>query len=339
MVRCPEALRGQLESALNFLRKGKLRLDWLEFSVEVDGEAAEAVAELLNRYSPGGVAIETRLDCFEDELPPAATFPRVVVKTYLPLDETADQVRRRLEEGLWHLRQIQPLPEPVVRVLAEEDWAEAWKKHYSRLRVGQRTVIVPAWEEYAPAPDEVVIRLEPGMAFGTGLHPTTRLCLQALERIVWPGCSVLDVGTGSGVLAIAAAKQGAQSVLALDADPVAVAVAGENVARNQVAEVVRVVHGTLPGGAEVNWLWTVDHPPELVESGQFDLVLINILASAIIQMAPALAARLAPGGWLIGAGLIESQAPEVVDSLARQGLQVVEQLREQDWVALLARRG
>ncbi|MGQ9598129.1 MAG: 50S ribosomal protein L11 methyltransferase [Anaerolineae bacterium] len=313
-------------------------MDWLEFSVEVDGETAEAVAELLNRYSSGRVALETRLDCYEDELPPAAALPRVVVKTYLPLDEKAEQVCRRLEEGLWHMNQIQPLPEPVVRVLAEEDWAQAWRKHYSLLRVGQRTVIVPAWEVYTPAPHEVVIWLEPGMAFGTGLHPTTRLCLQALERTVSPGCTVLDVGTGSGVLAIAAAKQGARSVLALDADPTAVAVAEENVAQNQVAEVVRVLHGTLPGGTDVNWIWTVDHPPELLESGQFDLVVINILASAIIHMAPALAARLAPGGWLIAAGLVESQMPEVVRNLAMQGLQVIEHLREQDWVALLARR-
>ena len=175
------------------------------------------------------------MDCFEYELAAAPPPSTVIVKTYLPLDGTAGEAQRRLEEGLWHLGQIYPIPDPVIRELAEEDWAEAWKQQYHLLRVGRRIVIVPAWEAYAPAPGEVVIRLEPGMAFGTGLHPTTRLCLEALEAHLAPGCTVLDVGTGSGVLAIAAAKLGARSVLALDADPVAVSVARENVALNGVA--------------------------------------------------------------------------------------------------------
>lgn len=314
-------------------------MNWLEISVETDGEAAEAVAQLFGQHGQGGVAVEVPADCLEHELPALPPPTRVIVKTYLPLDGAADQVRQRLEEGLWHLRQLYPIPEPVVRSLREEDWAEAWKRHYHRQRIGQRTVIVPAWEEYAPLPGEVVLRLEPGMAFGTGLHPTTRLCLQALETHLVPGCTVLDVGTGSGVLAIAAARQGAQAVLALDADPLAVAVARENVARNDVAAIVTVRHGSLPGGEAVPLHFVAQGPLDLLAVGQFDLILVNILAPVIAGMAPALAARLAPGGRLIAAGLIDSQEAEVTQAFQAHGLQVIERAQENDWVLLVAQGG
>ncbi len=321
------------------LESARHSLEWLEFSVTTDGEAAEAVVELFNRYSRGGTAVETLLDCFEYELPAATRPLQVVVKTYLPLDGNADRVCRQLQEGLWHLGQIYSLPEPAIRKLAEEDWAESWKKQYHRLHVGARTVIVPAWEEYQPAPDEIVVCLEPGMAFGTGLHPTTRLCLQALEERMAPGCTVLDVGTGSGVLAIAAAKAGARSVLALDADPSAVAVARENVERNQVAHLVTVRHGSLPGGDRVPNYFLPEGALDLLAVGWYDLVLINILAPVIVGMAPALAARLSPAGSLVAAGLIETQERDVVEALAAQGLKVIRRSQEKDWVALIAERG
>ncbi len=311
-------------------------MNWLEISVEADGEAAEAVAELFGRIGRGGVVVERLVDCFEQDLPALPPPDMVIVKTYLPLDGTADELRRRLEEGLWHLGQIYPLPEPVIRPLQEEDWAEAWKRQYHLQRIGQRTVIVPAWEEYVPLPGEVTIRLEPGMAFGTGLHPTTRLCLQALEAHLVPGSSVLDVGTGSGVLAIAAAKQGARSVLALDADPIAIGVARENVIRNGVDGIVTVQHGSLPGGEDVPVHFVMEQPLSLLEAGQFDLVLVNILAPVIVGMAPALAARLSPGGRVIAAGLIESQERDVVQALQAQNLQIIERAQEKDWVLLVA---
>jgi ribosomal protein L11 methyltransferase len=313
-------------------------MDWLEISVTTDAEAAEAVAELFNRYVRGGAVVETPLDCFEYELPTAPAPEAVIVRGYLPLDGSADGARRRLEEGLWHLAQIYPLPEPALRQVGEDDWATTWKAQYHRLRVGQRLVIVPAWEEYDPAPGEIVIRLEPGMAFGTGLHPTTRLCLEALESHLEPGQSVLDVGTGSGVLAIAAARLGAGSVLALDADPVAVAVAEENVASNGVAGEVVVRHGSLPGGDAVPWHFLVDEAPlALWTEGAYDLLLVNILAPVFVGLAPALAARLAPGGTLIAAGLIDTQEADVVSALQAQEFHVVERVQEKDWVALVAR--
>ena len=310
-------------------------LNWLEFSVSTDREAAEAVVELFNRYGQGRAVVETPVDCFEYELEDRLP-PTVVVKTYLPA-QGSEQARRHLEEGLWHLGRILPIPPPTVRELAEADWAKAWKQHYHRLRVGQRTVIVPAWEEYTPAPGEVVIRLEPGQAFGTGLHPTTRLCLAALETHLTPGDAVLDVGTGSGVLAIAAAKLGARSVLALDADPLAVTAAAENAARNGVGGTVVVRHGSLPGGEDVPHRFRADGDLDLLDSGHFDLILVNILAPVIRGMAPALAARLGPGGHLIASGLIESQEEDVTRALQAQGLKVIARSREEDWVALVAR--
>jgi ribosomal protein L11 methyltransferase len=311
---------------------------WLEISVTTDGEAADAVVELFNRYGHGQAVIETPLDCFEHELEEAARTSSVIVKTYLPLDVSAGDLRQRLEEGLWHLAQLHPISDPEVRELDEEAWAEAWKQQYHRLRIGRRTVIVPAWETYEPGAGEVVIRLEPGMAFGTGLHPTTRLCLQAMEAAVLPGCRVLDVGTGSGVLAIAAALLDAGAVVALDADPVAVRVAEENVDANGVAGRVEVRHGSLPGGEAVPLAFALEGSLPLLEAGQFDLVLVNILAPVIAGMAPALAARMGAGGSLIASGLILDQEPIVVEALQRQGLEIAGRSQEEDWVCLLVRR-
>ena len=214
--------------------------DWLEVSVEVDGEAAEAVSEVLNRYGRGGVVIEHLLASG-----PGAhdRVDELRVKAYLPAGDAA--LKRTVEEALWHLGQLYPIPDPTFTLLAEADWAEAWKAHYSVLHLGRRTVVVPRWQEYVPQPDEIVVTLDPGMAFGTGTHPTTRLCLAALEDAILPGMRVLDLGTGTGVLAIAAAKQGAASVLALDIDELAVDAARENVAANGVQDIVHIESGSL----------------------------------------------------------------------------------------------
>jgi ribosomal protein L11 methyltransferase len=317
-------------------------VDWLEFSVSTDSEAVEAVVELFNRYGRGGAVIETPVDCFEFELSPDYRPASVVVKTYLPLDGSTQEPRRRIEEGLWHLGRIYPLPDPVIRELAEDDWANAWKRQYHRLRVGQRIVIVPSWEAYEPEVGQVVVRLEPGMAFGTGLHPSTRLCLQALESYLAPGCTVLDVGTGSGILAIAAAKLGARSVLAIDTDPVAVTVARQNVADNSVSQQVAVRRGSLLGGPSQAWMPRHDShenggsPTYLVQQGEYDLVLVNILAPVIMGMAPGLAARTGPGGRIIASGIIDSQEEDVVRALQGHGLEVVERGRDTDWVSLVA---
>jgi ribosomal protein L11 methyltransferase len=291
-------------------------LSWLEVGVQADGEAAEAVSEVFNRYGRGGVVLSTE---FDDESGNTAV---VTVKTYLPLDEEGLKTRRRIEEALWHLSQIHPLPPPEFRELAEEDWAHAWKKHYHVLRVGQRMVIKPSWQEYKLLPDDVVIELDPGMAFGTGLHPTTRMCLQALEKHLEPGAKVLDLGTGSGILAIAAAKMGAGSVLALDNDPLAVKAAQANVKSNGVQNVVTVELGSLDRA-----------------TGEFDLVLVNILARVIVELADqGLVDRVQPTGLMIAAGLIEEQEAEVTAALSEHGLKTIERRQEKDWVTLVGGR-
>jgi len=290
---------------------------WLEASVQVDGEAAEAVSEVFNRYGRGGAVLSTD---FDDGSCDTAV---VTVKTYLPLDEEGRKTRRRIEEALWHLSQIYPLPSPEFRELTEDDWANAWKKHYCKrsgvLQIGQRIVIKPSWQEHQPRPDEVVIELDPGMAFGTGLHPTTRMCLQALEEHLKPGDKVLDLGTGSGILAIAAAKLGAGSVLALDNDPLAVRAARANVQSNGVQDIVTVEPGSLDKATE-----------------EFDLVLVNILARVIVELAgQGLVDRVRPAGLMIAAGIIEEQEAEVAAALGEHGLEIVERRQEKDWVALV----
>jgi len=286
---------------------------WLEVSVTVENETAEAVAEVLSRYAYRGVVIEAG--------PEGWNAGPVIVRAYLPADDELRAKKRRVEEALWHLGQIRAIPAPTFQFVAEADWAEAWKERLSVLHVGQHIVIRPSWLDYAPVPGDVVIQLDPGMAFGTGLHPTTQMCLAALEELVSSGTQVLDLGTGSGILAIAAAKLGAGRVLAVDNDPVAVKTARGNVVVNGVQEIVSVRGGSLP---------------EVSES--YDLVVVNILAKVIVEMVQGgLAVRVRPGGTLIAAGIIADQEPEVVTALEWGGLALAERRQSEDWVCLMFR--
>src|SRR5262245_53506681 len=222
-------------------------MTWLELSVEADPEAVESIGELLARYGyNGGVVVDQPIIPGADG--PDYTYDTsrpVTLRTHLPLDERAEETRARIEQALWHLGQMRPIGPLRVQQLEEQDWADAWKQHYSIQRIGARTVIVPSWLDYTPQPGDVVLRLDPGMAFGTGLHPTTQLCVQFLERYVKPSDHVIDLGCGSGILAIAAAQLGAASVLALDTDPIAVTATRENVRYNAVDDRVRVELGSL----------------------------------------------------------------------------------------------
>lgn len=288
--------------------------EWLEVSVEVDHETAEAVAEVISRYAHGGVVVEGGPDGWD-------TAP-VVVRGYLPTDDDLWSRKKKIEEGLWHLGQIRRIPEPSFRPIAEKDWADAWKKRLKVLHIGDHIVIRPSWLDYKPKSGEVVIDLDPGMAFGTGLHPTTQLCLCALETHLRPGLAVLDLGTGSGILAIAAAKLGAERVLALDNSRQAVNVARGNVIDNAVDDYVRVRQGSLSDA-----------------SGCYDLVLVNILARVIVEMADAgLSEKLRPGGVLITAGITVDQVSQVVAALERGGLSLIDRRQRDDWVSLLAQR-
>jgi ribosomal protein L11 methyltransferase len=287
-------------------------MGWLEVSVAVRNEAAESVAEVLSRYAHRGVVIEAG--------PAGWNAGPVIVRAYLPADDRLRTSKRRVEEALWHLRQIQHVPAPTFRPVMEEDWAEVWKERLDVLRVGQHIVIQPSWREYAPVPGEIVIQLDPGMAFGTGLHPTTQMCLAALEEMMRPGAEVLDVGTGSGILAIAAAKLGAGHVTAVDNDPVATRTARENVATNRVQEGVSVVDGSLQEAP-----------------GSYDLVVVNILSKVIVQMAQeGLAERMRPGGTLIAAGVLADQESGVIAALEKARLAITQRWQTDDWVCLAA---
>ncbi|MCC6906181.1 MAG: 50S ribosomal protein L11 methyltransferase, partial [Anaerolineae bacterium] len=222
-------------------------MDWIEVSLSVDGEGAEAVADALHDLVHQGVVIEQAFpgEAWSDEpLPPGP----LLVRGYFADDGQAAARRRRIAEVLGYLHMMyERIPEPEFRQVHEADWAEAWKKHYHPIRIGERILIKPAWIEVETGPDDIVLEMDPGMAFGTGTHPTTQLCLQACEWFVRPGMTVGDVGSGSGVLAIAAAKLGASHVLACDNDEVAVRVAQENAERNGVSDRVTVQHSSLAG--------------------------------------------------------------------------------------------
>lgn len=300
-------------------------MDWVEISVSASNEAAEAVATILSRF--GSVAVEEITSTPTSGKPFA---PQVTVRCYLLADQ-AEKQQHTIESSLWHLSQLLPIGEPQYRNLTENDWMNAWKEHYPVVHVGRRLVVVPSWREYRPQPGEVTIAVDPGMAFGTGLHPSTQLCLKAVERYARPGQAVLDVGTGTGILAIAAIKLGAASVVAMDVEEAAVAAARENVARNGVADRVSVSLASLipvnnPLGEKTG----------MIDSGSYDLVLANIIAEVIAAMATQLLARTAPGGLIATAGIIEEREQLVQEAFAGRAA-VVSREQDGDWVCLCFR--
>ncbi len=297
---------------------------WVEVSLQVDGESAEAIAEVLSRYGHQGLSLEQDgipPDTWdEDEAPPATS---LTLRAYFPADDDVTGKKQALETALGRMRLMYPMPTPRYRLLQEEDWAEAWKAHYQPLRIG-RLLIRPLWHDMRLAAADVEIALDPGMAFGTGTHPTTQLCLQALEALIKPGQTVLDLGAGSGILSIAAAKLGARRVLALDIDPIAVAATADNARANGVSELIVARQGSLKEA--------------LLTGDRYDLVLVNILARTILQLAgQGLGEVLAASGSAIFSGVIDTQADEVTAALRKAGLQVTERRQQGDWMLLLAR--
>ena len=292
-------------------------MNWLEVSSTVNGELAEAIAELFSRFASGGVAIESLR--IEDS--PVAM---VVVRAYLPVENQLEAIKMRIEEGFWHLSQIQPLPRPSYRLLKEEDWSQAWKSHYHPIPIGKRLLILPTWSQ-PPSGDRMHVILNPGMAFGTGTHPSTRLCLLALEDYLHAGHRVIDLGCGSGVLCIAAARLGASHVHAWDNDTKAVDVARDNVRKNQLAEHVSVEVGSLS-----ELLEEIDH--------RADLLVANITASVLEQMIiGGLASTVKYGGSVILGGLLAPQLESLSTTCELNGLSHVETLAEEDWRTLVFR--
>jgi ribosomal protein L11 methyltransferase len=291
---------------------------WLELASRVDGEAVEAVSEIFSRVASAGVAVEPDLIPGADD--GFVTGSNATVRAYIPLDSSAPTKTALVAESLWHLRVIWPVGELETHEIADEEWAHAWKAHYSTFRIGRRLVIRPSWLRYEPLPDDVVVMIDPGVAFGTGLHPTTRCCLEVLENEIQPGDRVLDVGTGSGILSLAAIGLGASEVLAVDLDSVAVDAARSNVELNHLSDCILVAEGSV----------------DVVEGRQFDVVIANIIARVILELAPSLLARTRPGGTLVLAGIFADRTAEVQAAFARLGV-FVETFLDGDWVALVGR--
>jgi ribosomal protein L11 methyltransferase len=303
---------------------------WLELSVESDTEAVEAVSEIIGRVAIGGTTVEPAFELVDEGLGARVDPSRpAVVRGYVPARDAsaAEAAAAAVAESLGHLQAfgLGAIGDLRTRVVHEADWAEAWKAHFPVLRIGRRIVIRPTWRRHRASGDEVVIALDPGMAFGTGLHPTTRLCLAALESVAdrggLEGARVLDVGCGSGILAIAAVRLGAASALGLDIDPIAIEATDANARRNRVRRRIRTRVGSLPSG---------ERPVALV--------LANLIAGALIPLAPLLRAELRPGGTLLASGIFVDREAEVAEAFVEAGLLVAARLAEGDWVALEARR-
>ncbi len=283
-----------------------MMMRWAEVSVDAEPQAGDAVSEALRRAGCDGVYVRDTLQ------PPQVT-------GYLPADD-------RLEARLDNLQSaLQTLPSfgivgagtaLTLRTVEEADWANAWKAYYKPMRVGRHLVVTPPWETPTLYTNDIPIIVDPGMAFGTGSHPTTQLCLAALEDYAHPAMRVADIGTGSGILAIAAAKLGASEVVATDNDPLAVKIAAENAAVNAVPL----------------------HTQEAFPSGAYDIVVANILADVIIGMAEALAALVKPEGVLIASGIIDTRETDVRFAVEGEGFAPLETRHSGEWVALAFRR-
>lgn len=303
-------------------------MNWLEVSLTVNGELAEAVADVLARFAYSGVMMEQGVKYTDEEDAGTPTGP-ITVRAYLEMNDQIEETRQKLEESLYYLGRIQPLPAASYKQIADQNWMEAWKQHYKPILIGERLVVIPAWMD-SPDPNRIPIKIDPGMAFGTGTHPTTQLCLELMEKTIVDTRSsnndfrVIDVGCGSGILSIAALKLGATSALGMDIDETSIVNARQNADMNQIAEELILGVGSVP---------------EILD-GKFPfrtapLVMANILAPVIVRLFEAgLAQLMETGGSLILSGILHEQAQSVIDAAQAKGLGVKEQRQMGDWVAL-----
>ncbi|HSJ86842.1 MAG TPA: 50S ribosomal protein L11 methyltransferase [Anaerolineales bacterium] len=306
-------------------------MNWLEVSLVVNGELAEAVADVLARFAYSGVMMEQGVKYNDEEDAGTPTGP-ITVRAYLEIDDKIEDTRQKLEESLYYLGRIQPLPTATYRQVADQNWMEAWKQHYQPILIGKQLVIVPAWMD-SPDPNRVAIKIDPGMAFGTGTHPTTQLCLELMEPIFVAmkhasPSQVIDVGCGSGILSIAAIKLGAKQALGVDIDAGSIENARENANANGVGEELILSVGSVEEIRRGKFL--MDRAP---------LVLANILAPVIIRLFEAgLADLLEQEGTMILSGILQEQEGRVLEAGQRKGLRMNERRQMGDWVALTMER-
>lgn len=300
--------------------------NWIELSVEVDHEAVEPVVELFSRYGyHEGVVIEEPFTQDRDGDNVRVDISRPFrIRTFIPQETFDATALDSIRTGIWHLGQMRGTGELTVETRNEEDWANAWKAHYKPVRVGTRVVVRPPWQEYDASGDDVVVLLDPGMAFGTGTHPTTQIALRLLETLVIDGQSVFDVGTGSGIIAIAAAKLGASAVDGVDIDVVSVRQAVGNIDLNQAGEVVNI--------------WASDMAPEAAPAKTYDIVVANIIARVLVEIADQIAPSVASDGTLVLSGIIDSKEPSVIERYTALGFEMIERQQIEDWIGHIWRR-
>ncbi|WP_243297164.1 50S ribosomal protein L11 methyltransferase [Bacillus litorisediminis] len=311
-------------------------MKWSEICIQTTNEAIEPVSNILHEAGASGVVIEDPFELIKEredqfgeiyQLNPD-DYPRegVLVKAYLPVNSFLGETVEEIKEAIRNLTTFDidiGANKVTISEVHEEEWATAWKKYYNPVKISERFTIVPTWEQYTPvSSDELIIELDPGMAFGTGTHPTTVMCIQALERTVKPGDTVIDVGTGSGVLSVAAALLGSKKVLALDLDEVAVQSAILNTKLNKVQEIVTVRQGNLL--------------EEVTEEA--DVIVANILAEVIVRFTEDAYNRIKKGGYFITSGIINLKKQLVKDALIKDGFEIVETLSMEDWVAFIAKK-
>ena len=298
---------------------------WLEVSLTVNGELAEAVAEVLARFAPGGVVIEsTAVKAEADEFGEPVGPLRVC--GYLPVDDQLEDTRQRLIESLWYLGRIQPLPEARFSTIEQTNWMEAWKAHYQPIEIGENLLVLPAWVD-VPETSRVWLKIDPGMAFGTGTHPTTQLSLMLLEKYLKPGDQLLDIGCGSGILAVAGRKLGASQAYGVDIDQGAVEIARETAVANHVTEnisfevgsVTEVAAGALP-------------------LQQAPVVVANILTHILVRLLDdGMVGLVEPGGVLLLSGILEEKEIEITAALERQDMKIIEKMMIDDWIGVAVR--
>ncbi|MDP4169575.1 MAG: 50S ribosomal protein L11 methyltransferase [Bacillota bacterium] len=312
-------------------------MKWSEISIHTTNEAIEPISHILHEAGASGVVIEDPFELIKEredqfgeiyQLNPH-DYPEegVIIKAYLSvnsfLGETVDAIKFSINNLIIHNIDI-GLNEVTISEVNEEEWATAWKKYYNPVKISERFTIVPTWEEYTPVnSDELIIELDPGMAFGTGTHPTTVMCIQALERTVKQGDNVIDVGTGSGVLSIAASMLGAETVRAYDLDDVAVTTAKLNIKLNKVNDVASVSQNNLLDG---------------VKDNSADVVVANILAEVILRFTDDVSRVVSPNGYFIASGIIQQKKDQVKDALINVGFEIEETILMEDWVAIIAKR-
>jgi ribosomal protein L11 methyltransferase len=309
-------------------------LNWLEVSLTVSGELAEAVADVLARFAPNGVTTEQAVDFVNEEDEGTPVGP-ITVRAYLPADEKIEETRQKLEESLSFLGMIQPLPAPTFTPVADQNWMEAWKVNYRPIPIGKRIIIVPAWLE-PPDASRIPIKIDPGMAFGTGTHPTTQLCLEFIEEIIEDQTLIadrrpltaIDIGCGSGILSIAALKLGAHFALGMDIDEAAVRASRENAQANGVPD-EKFALGVGSVAEVLAGRYSVLNAP---------LVLANILAPVLIRLFDGgLADLITPGGFIVLSGILQEQVESVITAARGKGLELAAKKQMGDWAALLVK--